>query len=105
MKQSFFFQNKTTNIFLGIPTVRGKLLVHSIFNLELCLLFVLKVSREVLKGVNLDYCALVLHFLGLDMGTKFKYLYMSKMLQMKYLPSVFFYYQGLKSTNYFTKLY
>ena len=88
-----------------IPSGSRKLSICSIFKIQLCLLFVMKVSREVLKGVNLDYCALVLHFLGLDIGTKFKYLHMSKMLQTKYLPSIFFYYQGLKSTNYFTKLY
>ena len=58
---------------LGIPSVRRKLLVCSICNLQLCLLFVLKVSRKILKGVILDYCALVLHCLEIDIGTKSKY--------------------------------
>ena len=38
---------------LGIPRVRRQLLAGSIFNLQLCLLFVLKVSRKVLRGSNL----------------------------------------------------
>lgn len=38
---------------LGIPSVRRQLLASSIFNLQLCLLFVLKVSRKVLRGSNL----------------------------------------------------
>ena len=89
---------------LGIPSVRRKLLVCSTLNLQLCLLFVLKASKEILKEVSVDYCALVLNCLEIDIGTMFKYLYMPEMLYTKYLPSVFFYYQTLKSTNYFTKL-
>ena len=78
-----------------IPSGSRKLSICSIFKIQLCLLFVLKVSREVLKGVNLDYCALVLHFLGLDMGTKFKYLYLSKIFTTFFPKFYCFVYVGI----------
>ena len=55
-----------------IPSGSRNLSICSTFKIQLCLLFLLKVSRDVLKGINLDSCALVLHFLGIDIGTKFK---------------------------------
>ena len=69
---------------LGNPSVRRQLLASSIFNLQLCLLFVLKVSREVLKGINFDYCALVLHCLATDISTKSKNYHMTKISLKRY---------------------